>query len=251
MRLLVILCVLALGFAGSAEAQRSMAKGLTSVELQSVGKRDRIARVQFPDGTRGERFILKAGDCPRVTGDCNADRERVEFFEGGRAPQPVGSEVWLAWSVMVDPSAPARPRTSMILGQFHQRGTSGPVILFQVIDGRYEIKMTDPYRLDDDPMNPIPDFRNIGLRPYSAMRGGWTRVMVNARWSRGEDGFIQVWLDGQPAWRYDGPTVNANDPVYFKYGVYRSFVSKCGGPCPDFVAYYRDVRRGKSRERVE
>lgn len=249
--LLIVLLSLSFGMHGQvALSQKSLADGLKNVDIQRVNGSDRFQRVRFADGTQGERFILKPGDCPRDTGDCRSDRERIEFFEKGNA-QPVGSEVWLAWSVMPAPETPLNLNTSLILGQFHQRGDSGPPLLFQVLDGRYGLKMTDPYRLDNDPMNPIPDFRNVEFLSLGSMRGRWTRVMVNAKWSRNADGFIRVWINGKSAWNYSGPTVNANDPIYFKYGAYRSFVSKCGGPCPELTVYYSNVRRGQSRTDVE
>ncbi len=236
--------------AGAAEAQRSQAEGFGRFEVQSAGWRGAHSVVQFGDGTQAERFVLRPGDCPRSNGDCGSDRERIEFAERGAA-QPVGSEVWVAWSIYLPPEAPTRLATNLVLGQFHQRDNSGPELIFQVIDGRYEIKMSDPTRLDDDPMNPIPDFRNVGLTSMSSMRGRWNRIMVNARWSRGGDGFIRAYMNGRQVWSYDGPTTNSNAPIYFKYGIYRSFVSRCGGPCPELTAYYADVVRGNSREEVE
>ena len=233
-----------------AHAQRALAEGFRGFDLQSAGWRGGHGVVRFSDGTRAERFILRPGDCPRSTGDCNADRERIEFAERNPA-QPVGSEVWVGWSIYLPPDMPTRFDSNLILGQFHQRDDSGPEILFLVIDGIYQLKMTDPRRLDDDPMNPIPDFRKIDLIPVSSMRGRWTRLVVNARWSRGDDGFIRVYLNGRQAWAYDGPTTNSTAPIYYKYGIYRSFVSRCGGPCPELTAYFANVVRGNSREEVE
>ncbi|MEL6914920.1 MAG: heparin lyase I family protein [Pseudomonadota bacterium] len=244
------LLAMVLAFSTPAAAQRTQAEGLTNVDIQRVNGRDRYQRVRFSDGSPGEQFRLKSGDCPRSNEDCQSDRERIEFFEKNPA-QPVGSDVWLASSVMMAPETPARRATNLVLGQFHQRADSGPALMFQALDGRYGLKMTDHYRLDDDPMNPIPDFRNVDFIRLGDMRGRWTPVMVNARWSRGDHGLIRVWINGRQAWSYDGPTVNANEPVYFKYGIYRSSVSRCGGPCPELVAYYRDVKRGRSRAEVE
>lgn len=245
-----LMCLILLTMAPAASAQRSQADGFRGFDLQSAGWRGGYATVAFNDGTRAEQFILRPGDCPRSTGDCSADRERIEFAERNPA-QPVGSEVWVAWSIYMPPGTPTRLATNLVLGQFHQRDNSGPELMFQVLDGQYGIKMTDPYRLDDDPMNPIPDFRNVNLVSLASMRGRWTRVMVNARWSRGDDGFIRVYLNGTERWSYNGPTTNSNAPIYFKYGVYRSSVSRCGGPCPELTAYYADVVRGTSREEVE
>lgn len=236
-----------------ANAQRSMAEGFSSFELQSARNSYGYKRVLFGDGTEGERFELRHGDCPLSTGDCSADRTRIEFSEQNPA-QPVGSEVWVAWSLYLPadfPNQGGRTDSNVILGQFHQRGTSGPIMLFSAYGGQMELSLSNPYRLDDDPMNPIGAFREVTVAPLANFRGRYNRFMVNARWSRGEDGFIRVYLNGKQVWSYDGPTTNANDPVYFKYGVYRSFISRCGGACRPLVAFYSDVRRGKSRAAVE
>ena len=111
--------------------------------------------------------------------------------------------------------------------------------------------LSNPHRLDDDPMNPIGSYREARIASLDSLRGRFNRFMVNARWSRGDDGFIRVFLNGRQVWSYSGPTTNANDPIYFKYGIYRSFISRCGGECRPLVAFYSDVRRGTSRAAVE
>lgn len=239
--------------ATQAQAQRSQAEGFGAFNLQSAGSRDGYGRVRFSDGTRAERFILRAGDCPQVTGDCGANRERIEFSERNPA-QPVGSEVWVGWSLFLPADFPV-PRggdgPNITLGQFHQRDDSGPELLFNLRRTALEVELTDPTRRDDDPMNPIPRFRITEIVPTQALVGRWTRFVVNARWSRGNDGFVRVYVNGREAWSYDGPTTNSTAPIYFKYGIYRSFVSRCGGPCPDMTAYYTSVIRGSSRADVE
>lgn len=253
-RRVATMCLAAIAALGTvpAEAQRSQGEGFARMELQSAGGRHAYARVRFPDGTGAERFVLRPGDCPASTGDCRADRERVEFFDS-RSRIRSGDEVWYAWSLLVpaDFPRPARGGPPYTLGQVHQYGTSGPEVLFIYQADGYLLKMTDPTRPDDDPMRPLPDFRLVDLATPGQMAGRWTRVMMQAKWSRGGDGLIRVWINGRPAWRYDGPTTNANEPLYFKYGIYRAFVSRCGGPCPEATVYYRDVRQGRSREEVE
>lgn len=235
-----------------AHAQRSLAQGTGPMELQTANKPYSYARVRFADGTQGERFTLKAGDCPRSTGDCRADRERVEFFDTSQAVRP-GDMRWYAWSFYLPSQGFPVPRFDgmpYMFGQIHQRGTSGPEIMLQMFPDGLWLFLSNPYRLDDDPMNPIGPYREVRLGSPRAFFDRWTRIKLQVGWSRGNDGFVRAWVNGRPAWSYDGPTTNANDALYFKYGLYRSFVSRCGGPCPDATVYYRNVRQGRSEAEV-
>lgn len=100
-------------------------------------------------------------------------------------------------------------------------------------------------------MQPVPVFRRVRVADAADLIGRWMRVMVQANWSRSEGGYINVWINGNLDWQYQGATTNADEALYFKYGVYRAFVSRCGGACPTQTAYYRDVRRGTRRSDVE
>ncbi len=240
---------------GVAEAQSSMAKGFGKMTLQSARNGKGLSRVEFANGLRAERFELLSGDCPKSTGDCTSDRERIEFFDSRPKAKP-GSEYWYAYSVFLPGDFPipraGRGTVVLTLGQIHQRGTSGPELLFHLDQQGFWVKLTDPYRLDDDPMNPVPVFKRDRIASAATPIGKWMHVKVQARWSRSDaDGFINVWINGKPVWSHRGATTNANDPLYFKYGLYRAFVSRCGGPCPGMVAYYANVRQGRRESDVE
>ncbi len=249
LRFVVFIACLSSGFAAPAQAQRSMAEGFTRMEIQSAGGKYAHSRVRFGDGTRAERFELRSGDCPLSTGDCQADRERVEFFAHPPG-ETKGQDWWYTWSIYLPPDWPRTAPVSTVLGQFHQRGRSGPELLFFLDHTGYRIKMTDPRRWDDDPMRPIPDFRNKAIWPRNQMIGRWTKVIVNARWSTDSDGYYRIWVNGDLRDSYSGSTTNdSNEAIYFKYGIYRSFVSKYGAARPPtLVAYYRDVRRARSMD---
>jgi hypothetical protein len=105
--------------------------------------------------------------------------------------------------------------------------------------------------LDADPMNPIGAFRVARPTSLSNLRGRFNRFMVHARWSRAEDGFLRIYLNGRQVWSYAGLTTNAHDPIYFKYAIYRSFISRRGASCASLTAYYADVRLGSTRAEVE
>ncbi|MCM2456485.1 hypothetical protein HGO37_13925 [Rhizobium sp. CG4] len=244
----VAIFVLASGFLPNT----SVAGGFSRFELQSAGNSYAYARsAPVPDGSKAERFELRPGDCPKSTGDCVADRERIERSEQMPASR-VGSEYWYHFSVFVPSNWQKTGPLNTKLGQFHQKGKGKPPVLFQLTDQTYEFELSNPSRRQKNPMKPVPSLRNIPLKQTSAMKGNWTSVLVHAKWSRQQDGFIHVWIDGKQKVNLSGPNVDRNDPVYFKYGIYRSFVSRYAGrPYPALVAWFRDINRGKTRQSVE
>ena len=189
-----------------------------------------------------ERFEVRPGDCAANTGwdDCANDRERSELSEnGGRTP--AGRTWWYGWSLYLPSDYPNVYPTKVALGQFHQ-SSSHPVWMFQNSSGGYH--------LDDQVHGSTVRYHT--LIDEKALRGRWHRIEVQARWSRKEDGFMRVWVDGNQKVDHAGPTMDA-DEVYFKYGVYRSFLSRYKtarkvDAVPPQVAYFANVRRSATRE---
>ncbi|MBO0145098.1 polysaccharide lyase [Agrobacterium sp. Ap1] len=232
-------------------AHDSSAGGFSSFELQTAGKRYAYGKSKAPDGSVAERFELHAGDCPKMTGDCRADRERVERSEQMPASK-VGSEYWYHFSVFVPKDWPRTGPVNTKLGQFHQKGEGKPPVLFQLDDNAYGFELSNPSLKQTDPMNPVRPLSNITLKTASQMRGAWTDMLVHARWSTKRDGFIKVWVDGRQKVDLSGPNVDRDQPVYFKYGIYRSFVSRYRGKSyPTLIAWFRDINRGTTRASVE
>jgi hypothetical protein len=84
------------------------------------------------------------------------------------------------------------------------------------------------------------------------LRGRWHDIMVHARWSRDDDGLFDVFVNGDRRYQHEGPTMTA-DAVCFKFGVYRSFISRNRGvaAATTQVAYYDAVRHGRTRADVD
>ena len=137
------------------------------------------------------------------------------------------------------------------VGQFHQLGGNGPRLLFELNDSDLVVKLQNPFQKNSDPMRPVGDFKTAQLTSRRNVSGRWVRIVVHAKWSLGADGFVNVWVDGKKKFSYSGQTTHSSGNVYFRYGLYRSFVSRCGGPCPTLVAYYKDVVRGQSLSSVQ
>jgi len=186
-----------------------------------------------------ERFEVRPGDCSSDSGwsDCANDRERSEL-SGSKDNYP-GSEFWYGWSLYIDEDYPNIYPTKTALAQFHQKDDY-PAFMFQNSSGGYWID------------------RNFGTTTHEVkiiddedFRGRWNKIEVHAKWHE-RDGFFIVYVNGEEKWRYEGQTMTA-DAVYFKYGVYRSFLDKYKSAysvedVPKQVAYYSNVKRSRSRD---
>ena len=184
-------------------------------------------------GEQSIRFEVRAGDCSWSSGwnDCENDRERHELLSTDAWS---GGEEWYHWSIYLPADWPIIYPVKTALGQFHQKGDH-PVWMFQNGRGGYQVdnqttgettKLT-PILLDMD------------------MRGRWSDILIHARWTDKEDGFFRVYVNGEtkPRHSWSGPTRKPNRKVYFKFGVYRSFMSRRDGPEPTQIAYFDEVNR--------
>jgi len=77
--------------------------------------------------------------------------------------------------------------------------------------------------------------RQLGARPVR--RGAWTDLVFHVRWSTGQDGFVEAWLDGRPFTRGKkyGPTLYSPVSNYLRLGLYRGKgvpTTKCASATP-------------------
>jgi hypothetical protein len=193
--------------------------------------------------TKIEKFEVRPGDCSADIGkwsDCKNDRERSEL--SGEKDNYSGSEHWYGWSIYVPVEHPNIYPTKTALGQFHQKD-GPPAFMFQNYAGGYWID------------------RNFGLTSHKKQiiankdfKGKWHQIEVNAKWHT-VDGFFIVYVNGDEAWRFEGQTISTS-AVFFKYGVYRSFMvryknSKGVKLVPAQTVYFANVKRAKTRDALK
>lgn len=191
-----------------------------------------------------EKFEVRPGDCSwnKDWNDCKEDRERSELSEQHKNT-PAGSDYWYGWSIYFPKDYPNVFPTKVALGQFHQ-ANSHPIWMFQNCRGGYHL---------DDHVSGLK--RQYTLVDESNLRGQWHKIEVHARWKKDDSGVFQVWVNGVQKVNYHGPTMDAKD-VYFKYGVYRSFLSRYKTAhkvkdVPEQIVYYANVKRGRTREGIQ
>ena len=192
------------------------------------------------DGKLSMRFEIRAGDCSWSSGwsDCKNDRERHELkskTDWGKG------EHWYHWSIYIPRDYEIIFPVKIALGQFHQHDDH-PVFMFQNARGGYHVdNQTIGYTLHQNQILTDED-----------MRGRWTDILVHAHWTHKSDGFFRVYVNGSvdPSYVWSGKTKNKGKRVYFKLGIYRSFVSRRPGDEPTQVVYYDSVAKAKSCEKA-
>ena len=191
-----------------------------------------------------------SGDCyenPGANGwnDCDHDRERSELFENNSKPNRHGSEYWYGWNIYFPEDYINIYPTKTALGQFHQRN-SDPIWMFDNASRSGGYRVVGSVNLLKTKQTLISE---------EDLRGQWHKIEVHAKWSRDSDtGVFQVWVNGELKVDYKGKTMSAKE-VYFKYGVYRSYMVNYKAEnkvseVPAQTVYYSNVKKGHTRENL-
>ncbi|WP_413282598.1 heparin lyase I family protein [Vibrio sp. MA40-2] len=204
-----------------------------------------------------EYFEVRDGDCSSNSGwsDCANDRERSELSQKTNR-QSNGDEYWYAWELYLPEDYPNVYPTKVALGQFHQVNGK-PVFMFQnqspPFNDTWNPAIKGGYHLDRQVNGETVTMWE--LLTEEELRGKWHRIELHVKWSKSSDGFFKVWVNGEQKVRFNGQTL-FKDTAYFKYGVYRSFLTRYKGVkktdvMPTQRAYYRYVKRGSTRESIQ
>lgn len=190
-----------------------------------------------------ERFEVRPGDCTSQYdwSDCRNDRERSELAESGYTPD--GTEFWYGWHMYLPKDFPNISPTKTVMGQFHQKNTD-PAWLFQhARDDGYYIGRS---------FGSTSDYAK--LISSEDLREKWNKVQVHVLWHT-SNGFFKVYVNDELKYKFNGKT-SSGTGIYFKYGVYRSFISSYRNayegknPATQFM-YFSNVKRASTREGLE
>ncbi len=199
-------------------------------------------------GRQAQRFEVRPSDCAANGGwdDCDRDRERSEFRPD--LEWDSGQPMWLGFSVFLPPDFAVSNRVKTTIAQIHQRG--GPIRVAGAQVSRPPVMQMElrgtTLRLTVHV--PGADNVHVTLAQVDAMRGAWTDFRVE--FLSGDALAMRVWVnDALRADVRDWPTPPP-EFFYFKYGIYRSFVSRHAGPMPTQVLYIDEVRMGPSASSV-
>ena len=207
-----------------------------------------------------QRFEVRDGDCfsNDSWNDCNKNRERVEFSAKPRE-YPKNTKCY-GYSLMLSKDFIDVHPTNTDLGQVHQTGgpsgTAGglpsypPLIQIGAHNGYLYFGW---HELSGSASNVIDQRRDYKLKPLKDMKEVWTDISFCLDFKNKR---MDAWVDGiKKVEILKSPIFFKPKGIYFKHGIYRSFISKYkqlnNGKMPTQIVYYDEVRRGSSIKKVD
>ena len=206
-----------------------------------------------------QRFEVRPGDCSSDTtgwSDCETDRERSEVIAESARFYP-GSNKWISFMIYLPRDFKTSYSVKANLGQIHMKGgfsgaaggfKSFPPLLQLNAKGNSYTACFHMLSGDEGNIRDICEDKKISR--IENMKGRWNRVTLHLA-AGSKKPAVNIFFNGKKVAHFEQSL--SKDPQYYflKYGIYRSFVSRHGGPMPTQVAYYDEVKVGASREEVE
>jgi hypothetical protein len=125
-----------------------------------------------------------------------------------------GQEAWYGFSVLVPRDFPIVD-VRLVISSCKQSDVARPLTAQRFRNGKHTLTVEShgrkhEYRLPDLPL------------------GKWVDIVCRARYSTGEDGLFQLWMDGRQIASYSGPLADpaSKNAFYHKIGLYRDRMMK-------------------------
>ncbi len=245
MRLISLLSVFVVLFALSSLGARAQ-EGLGRLDADSVrsNRPQQAQNIQHPSGQPVWYFQLPGGACRNP--DCQNDRERSELIQSS-ADNLAGNAYRYTFSAHFPPDMPDVSPTNLIFWQIKPSGSGKPSATMELVGNSIYFVLSDPSQTQGDPMNPLQPV--VIQRVTSSARGRWLEFTMDARWSRGGDGYVRLSLNGRQVVSHTGPNIDANSARQrVRFGLYRSFLSRYvqqygGGHLPTQTALFSNITR--------
>jgi hypothetical protein len=227
---------------------------ISGITVRHDNRLNRASTVSAPTraGDTALMFRVSAGQCRGNVSfdDCGAGRERSEIRD--TRPVPLSQEQWYAVSMFIPAGTTGIDPAVTGLMQWQDTGGSGEITLGLSLYAREGIELVqdDPTTQQRDDMAPPRPMVIKSIVPASQVNNRWHDIRVQAVWSTGADGLINVWLNDRLVHSHRGRNLNRNVAPTFKFGVYRSGLNRLDGPAPTQTVIFDEIRRGSSEAEV-
>jgi hypothetical protein len=210
-------------------------------------------------GKESQRFEVRPGDCgedPGKWSDCDNNRERSEISLD-RKFLP-GDNQWIGFSLYIPEHYQTSNYVATTLGQIHQSGgnrptgTAGgfksypPVLQLEAKGGYYDACIHLLSGSGSDVKDICDYFR---LSRISDMRGRWTDIEIHLD-TTDKKSLVEIYVNKERKALREDFIEFWPESFYVKYGIYRSFVSRHGGPMPTQIVWFDEIKMGNTREEI-
>lgn len=204
-------------------------------------------------GKKSQRFEVRNGDCKSKNiendWDCKRDRERSEIVT--RPLFALTPGIWFGYSIYIPNDFNSSDVVTTTIGQIHRKG--GP-------------KMTDKYGMEEWPnllaftvkgnvlslalsnlrikgQEVVEELSNHSVGSLSSLRGKWTDVAFHIQ-SRNGIGIFELFIDQKKILQLPQHEAVYAKGYFFKYGIYRHYVSKAKRGLKTQVLFIDEVKAG-------
>lgn len=199
-------------------------------------------------GNKSWRFEVREGDCgeDKKYSDCKSNRQRTELQT--KEYQKINKEYWYSISIFFPENYKSVAPVRTVFTQIYEKGWK-PILMItdrsnewlevgRMWSGEY-VEMKKGIKIND-------------------MRGKWTDILINIRYSRKEDGFMKVWINDKQileSLNIKTLTPYTNKGAKLEWGIYQTGVSdwkRTHGkkPYPPMIVYFDEVNQGYTKEKV-
>jgi hypothetical protein len=181
-------------------------------------------------GAHSVEITIHEGDIDRP-GDADTRVERDELDSGHFTLR--GQDAWYGFSFLIPKDFPILDNR-LVIGSCKQSDVSRPLTAQRFRNGKHTLTVESQGRKKTYDLPPIP-------------LGKWVDMIYHARYSPGEDGIFQVWMDGKEVVSYTGPLADPDhkNAFYDKIGLYRDRVPQL------MTIYYDNYTMGNTYQSVD
>jgi hypothetical protein len=157
-------------------------------------------------GSHSVEITVREGDVD-AAGDAETRVERSELDSGHF--KLLGHEAWYGFSVFVPTNFPI-VNNRLVIASCKQSDVARPLTAQRFRKGRHTITVESHGKKREFRLPQLP-------------LGKWTDFVYRSRYSPGNDGLFQIWMDGKQVASYTGPLADPNNKnsFYHKIGLYR------------------------------
>jgi hypothetical protein len=181
-------------------------------------------------GSHCVEITVREGDIA-AAGEGDTRVERAEL-DSGHFPLR-GKEAWYGFSMLIPKDFPIVDNR-LVISSCKQSDVARPIVAQRYQNGKHTLTVESQGRKETYKLPAIS-------------RGEWIDMIFRVRYSTGEDGLMQVWMNRKQVVSYSGPTAEADakNAFYSKIGLYRDRLKQ------PMTMYFDNYTMGGSREAVD